>query len=135
MVKPNYKWFFFSGALAVFLGAFGAHALQKWVDAKTLHTYETAVHYHFYHTLVLIATIWLQHQYISRSIRIAQLFFTAGLFLFCGSLYLLVTLKAIGFTSFSWLGMITPLGGLSFIIGWLMLFFFFFFQSKRVARK
>ena len=119
------KWVFFSGALAVALGAFGAHALQPLLDEKLRHTYETAVQYHFYHTLALAFTVLYSKNQCPPFMRKAQYFFFTGLFLFCGSLYTMVLLYVSGFSGWRFLGMITPLGGLSFIVGWLLLFYFF----------
>ncbi len=107
-----------SGALAVALGAFGAHALDtKLVEARAA-TYQTAVLYHFIHTLAMLAVIQLSPKPL---IRWAVTAFALGLVLFCGSLYLLATRGLIGLESASWLGAITPLGGLSFIAGWILL--------------
>lgn len=119
------KWIFLSGALAVALGAFGAHALQPLLDEKLRHTYETAVQYHFYHTLALVFTVLYSKNQCPPLLRKAQSFFFVGLFLFCGSLYTMALLYVSGYSGWRYLGMITPLGGLSFIVGWLLLFYFF----------
>jgi uncharacterized membrane protein YgdD (TMEM256/DUF423 family) len=108
-------------ALAVVAGAFGAHALQGLLDAKYQHTYQTAVTYHFYHAFALIICGMLSPSANIKRLQWAILFFKFGLLLFCGSLYALCMLTAKGFITFKWLGMITPLGGLCFIIGWILL--------------
>jgi uncharacterized membrane protein YgdD (TMEM256/DUF423 family) len=104
------------GALAVGLGAFGAHSLEPMLRATgRLDTYETAVKYHFYHTLLLlfIALIGLN---INQSYRkAAYIFITSGILLFSGSLYILCL------TGITWLGAVTPLGGVALIAGWLAL--------------
>ena len=96
-------------ALAVILGAFGAHALKGRLDADALGIWEKAVLYHFIHAMgILIASR------IPRTDAVNWLLL-AGIVLFSGSLYLLAT------TDVRFLGAITPLGGLCFIAGWLLL--------------
>jgi uncharacterized membrane protein YgdD (TMEM256/DUF423 family) len=102
------------GALAVILGAFGAHALQARLDAHDLATFETAVRYQMYHAFALMGAAWLLSRGAPQAATAAWLFI-AGTVIFSGSLYLLVA------TGQRWLGAITPLGGLAFIAGWLML--------------
>lgn len=104
------------GALSVGLGAFGAHGLKKILDANQLATFETAVRYQFYHTLALLAVGILFQQYANNRVLWAGRFFLIGILVFSGSLYLLCLLP-----QFSWLGAITPIGGASFIVGWLCL--------------
>jgi len=101
------------GATGVMLGAFGAHALRAQLDAAALQTWHTAVEYQFWHALalLLVATQW-------RSLRHAHWIawmFSAGVVLFCGSLYAL----ALGAPHV--VGVITPIGGAAFIAGWLLL--------------
>ncbi|MDO6437547.1 DUF423 domain-containing protein [Cyclobacterium sp. 1_MG-2023] len=105
------------GALAVIFGAFGAHALEEMlVSTGRLDTYETAVSYHFYHSLALLMVGILSLQFPDKKrINYSALFFIAGILIFSGSLYILCLSQV------TWLGAITPLGGLSFIIGWVML--------------
>ena len=103
-----------SGALAVGLGAFGAHSLEELlIQNGRLDTYQTAVNYHFYHTLALLgigilATIKPEWKGIAFSAWSMVL----GMLIFSGSLYIL------SLTGITWLGAITPLGGLFFILGW-----------------
>ncbi len=105
-----------TGLLAVVLGAFGAHALRSQLDASALGIYETAVQYHFAHSLALLAVALLHRTATSpRLLGFAGTAFAAGLLLFSGSLYLLSV------TGIRWLGAITPIGGLSFIAGWSLL--------------
>ena len=124
------KWIFLSGALAVALGAFGAHALRPHLDEKLQHTFETAVQYHFYHTLALMFTMLFDRENMSVILRAARRFFFAGLFLFSGSLYSMVLMNVTGITGWRFAGMITPVGGLCFIIGWILLFYAFLKQKK-----
>ncbi len=103
-----------SGAIAVGLGAFGAHSLEALlIQNGRLDTFQTAVNYHFYHTLALfgigvLATVkpdW-------KGISFAAWSMVLGILIFSGSLYVLCL------TGITWLGAITPLGGLAFILGW-----------------
>lgn len=104
-----------SAALAVILGAVGAHALKGRVDAQMLGVWHTAVEYHFYHSLGLLAVgVLVAHFPASAGLRLAGWLMAAGIVLFCGSLYLLVL------TGTRWLGVVTPLGGTSFIVAWLV---------------
>jgi len=108
------------GLTAVILGAFGAHGLEGRVNAMSLENWKTAVSYQFYHTFAI-----LYLSTFSRAknglINFAFIAFTLGIFLFSGSLYLLAT-REITELSASFLGPVTPLGGLFFILGWISLF-------------
>ena len=109
------------GALAVAFGAFGAHALSARLDEKALHTWQTAVEYQFYHVLALMLVGVMKDQdKAGRLVSASAPLFAVGMVLFCGSLYGL----ALGGPS--WLGPITPLGGLCFIAAWLCLAAAFF---------
>ncbi len=102
-----------TGALGVACGAFGAHALQGLVTSdKLLQTWEVAARYHLIHALALLAVAL--HP---KSANLAGGLFLAGILLFSGSLYTMTL------TGHSWLGAITPLGGICFILGWLALAF------------
>jgi uncharacterized membrane protein YgdD (TMEM256/DUF423 family) len=108
-------------ALAVILGAFGAHGLKQIVPPETVTTFETGVRYHFYHAFALLATGMLYEKAGKRWIKFAGLSFIAGIILFSGSLYLLTILKATDTVGLSRIGIITPFGGLFFIAGWIAL--------------
>ena len=104
------------GALAVALRAFGAHALKGMLEASgRTEVYKTAVSYHFYHTFALLAVGILMNQFASAKLRYASIFFLTGIILFSGSLY------ALCFTGIGILGVITPIGGVVFILGWVFL--------------
>ena len=103
-----------SGALAVALGALGAHALKEVLDPSSLESYKVAVLYHLVHTLALLAVI--QDNYKKMTVWL----WTSGIVLFSGSIYSLAVDELIGM-NLSFLGPITPLGGLLFIAGWLSL--------------
>lgn len=113
------KIFLFSGSLfgasAVMLGAFAAHALKARLDPNQLAAFQTGVQYQMIHALVLLIVAVLLERQVSQLLGFAGFAFILGIVLFCGSLYLLTL------TGMRWPGPITPLGGLAFIAGWLML--------------
>lgn len=108
-------------AIAVILGAFAAHALKAVMDGLQLQTFETGVRYQMYHSFALLATGIIAGSYRSKAIRLAATFFSLGILCFSGSLYLLAFLSLNGIVGLSGIGIITPIGGLFFILGWLML--------------
>lgn len=109
------------GAVSVALGTFAAHGLKKIATEQIITVFETGVKYQFYHVFALIAVGVLYQQFTNKFIKNAGLFFILGIILFSGSLYL-HTLKEIkNIPSLSWVVFITPLGGISFIIGWILL--------------
>ncbi len=110
------------GALSVILGAFGAHALKKLVEADTVATFETGVRYQFYHTFALLAVGILYRRMPGKVMEWAGIFFISGIVLFSGSLYLLTYFNATETVGLQGIGAITPLGGLCFIAGWICLF-------------
>jgi uncharacterized membrane protein YgdD (TMEM256/DUF423 family) len=103
-------------ALAVALGAFGAHGLKSQLSTDMLQTWKTGVDYHFYHALGLLLIGILAVSYPSELVKWSAILLTAGIVLFSGSLY------ALAISGIKWLGAITPLGGISFIAGWVLLF-------------
>ena len=109
------------GALAVILGAFGAHGLEGKVSQAHIETWKTANQYHFYHTLALLFLSTFSRAKTA-SIRVSFIAFIIGLIFFSGSLYLLSVREIIGFGNPAILGPITPLGGVAFIVGWIALF-------------
>ena len=108
-----------SGLSAVALGAFGAHGLKPLLSSEMLNAYESGVRYQFYHTVVILV-LSFQNYTESNYLKRAALFFICGILLFSGSLYLLA-LTSIGGNTWQWLGPVTPLGGLCFLIGWVFL--------------
>lgn len=99
--------------LAVAFGAFGAHALKSRLDDYALGVFQTAVQYHFYHSLALLAVgVIALSQPQTALLKSSGWLFLIGILVFSGSLYVL------GITGVRWLGAITPLGGLAFIAGW-----------------
>jgi uncharacterized membrane protein YgdD (TMEM256/DUF423 family) len=104
------------GALAVALGAFGAHGLEPTLNALgTKATFELATRYHFYHVFALLATGLLMRSTPHKQFKWAAILFTTGTLFFSGSLYLLALTKV------SWIWPVTPAGGMCFIAGWIML--------------
>ena len=108
-----------SAAVAVGLGAFGAHALKPVLTPPELSTFETAVRYQMYHALALVAAglggrFWAPE--IPRNFVLAGWCFAVGTILFSGSLYALSLSDAL------WLAYVTPVGGTLFIAGWIFLF-------------
>jgi len=110
------------GAIAVALGAFGAHGLKKIVPAETVQTFQTGVQYQMVHALALLVTGLLYEKCSQRFVKTAGILFIFGVILFSGSLYTLTAGKVAEITTMDKAGMITPLGGLAFIGGWLFLF-------------
>lgn len=100
------------GALAVLLGAFGAHALRATLSEADLATFEIGVRYQMYHALALMAVAWASTQWSAATVSLAGWAFVAGIVVFSGSLYVLVL------TGQRWLGAITPIGGVALIVGW-----------------
>lgn len=101
-------------ALATALGAFGAHALKAHLSQERLQVYETAVRYHFLHALGLLAVGVLLRSIDSELLRWSAALLLAGIILFSGSLYLLT------FGAPRFVGIVTPLGGLALIAGWIL---------------
>ena len=112
----------FFGGLAVALGAFGAHGLEKiTADEKILHGFQTGVQYQIYHALGLLAIGILADKYKNNWISWAGRSFITGIILFSGSLYILTFLKIEDNSAVNIVGPVTPVGGLFFIAGWIFL--------------
>jgi len=104
-----------SAFLAVAAGAFGAHALRARLGPELLAVFETGARYQMYHALALLVVAGVISVAPSHWAEAAGWLFVAGTVLFCGSLYLLAL------TGQRWLGAVTPLGGVAFLVGWLSL--------------
>lgn len=115
----------FLGALTVALGAFGAHALKAVLSPAALITYETAVRYQMYHVVALLITGILMNKAASprqqKLLNRAGLFFIDGIVLFSGSLYFIVAKPFLGIEGLPWVGVITPMGGLLWMVAWVLL--------------
>ncbi|MBM9548079.1 DUF423 domain-containing protein [Leptospira sp. 201903074] len=124
-----------SGFLAVAIGAFGAHGLKKFVSPELMVIFETGNRYHFYHTLAaLLSFLFLQQSVVLESpnksksyLKLATWMFLLGILIFSFSLY------ALAITGIRILGAITPIGGVSFLIGWISLGVgsYYFFVPKK----
>jgi len=121
------------GALAVALGAFGAHALKGLVSELAVNTFETGVRYQFYHVFALALTAVFYGAFANKWLVWAGRFFIIGIVLFSGSLYVLTVVLAIVQPGLRWIGAITPFGGLAFILGWLCLFIGVSSTGKKAA--
>lgn len=111
----------FFGAIAVILGAFGAHGLKSIISTDQLGIWQKGVEYQFYHTFALLYLSSFA-RFKHKLIILSFLFFTLGIVFFSGSLYLLALKDAYQLTVAQYVGPVTPIGGLFFIIGWVCLF-------------
>lgn len=110
------KWIIISavmGFLGVALGAFGAHSLKPYIDPDKLDVYKTGTHYQMIHAVVMLAIAFLGDKVYLK----AEKFFLAGIILFSFSLYLYSITSIVAFA------MVTPVGGVSFLIGWVVLIY------------
>jgi len=108
------------GALSVAFGAFGAHKLKELISPDQIEVYQKGVSYQFYHTIALFITAFLMERNEIKYFKWAGYCFIIGIIFFSGSLYLLSMNSMIGLNE-KVIGPITPLGGLSFILGWMFL--------------
>ncbi|MFN3755954.1 MAG: DUF423 domain-containing protein [Flavobacterium sp.] len=118
-MKSYILWGCFFGATAVIFGALGAHALKQHLNAEQLLSFETGVRYQMYHALVLLL-IGFQNQHSKSHSKTLLIFLVTGIFLFSWSIYLLST-QSILDVNFSFLGPITPIGGVLLIVSWIYL--------------
>ncbi len=129
-----------SAATSVALGALGAHALKDKLSPELLQAFETGVRYQFYHSLALLAVALLIDHSISGNsgisrnsgfLKYSARLFLLGIVLFSGSLYFLALKPLCGIEGLRWIGAVTPLGGLCFIAGWILLAFSFSSASAK----
>ena len=104
-----------AAAIGITFGAFGAHALKSRVTEDLLSIFEIGVRYQMYHALGLLAVAWADERWPGSLLNASGWLFVLGILLFSGSLYLMTL------TGARWLGAITPVGGLCFILGWIAL--------------
>ena len=104
---------FFAGS-AVAAGAFGAHFLKDILDTSMLAVFDTATRYQMYHALGLCIVAWAVDQYPEKRLEPTGWFFVIGILLFSGSLY------GVSLTGMRWLGAVTPVGGVAFLVGWIL---------------
>ncbi|WP_316815374.1 DUF423 domain-containing protein [Pedobacter nyackensis] len=109
------------GAIAVMFGAFGAHSLKNVLSVGALEIWAKGVEYQFYHTfaLLFLSLFAVDHDKLAKW---SYIFFTLGIVFFSGSLYLLATREILNIGFLNFIGPITPIGGLCFILGWALLF-------------
>lgn len=119
LARDNGRLFFVLGCffafMAVALGAFAAHALKSRLAPDLMAIFEVGVRYHMYHAFALFAVAWAYGRWPETTFSIPGLLFSAGIVLFSGSLYIL------SLTGLRWLGAVTPIGGLCFLLGWFFL--------------
>src|SRR5918996_5284910 len=121
-MSPITRWFLLLGSLgmllAVLLGAFGAHTLKRSLTPELMAVYETAVQYHFYHALGLLAVALLSlHLPNSWLLKWSGWLLVVGILVFSGSLY------GLSIGGARWVGAVTPPGGTAFIVGWVVCLF------------
>jgi uncharacterized membrane protein YgdD (TMEM256/DUF423 family) len=119
MYKPALIIGFICAALGVIIGAFAAHGLKPMMELSQQQTFETGVRYQMYHSFALIAVGLLSAHFSNNHIHLATLFFTLGILCFSGSLYALSLLQMNGIVGLKGVGIITPIGGVFFILGWI----------------
>ena len=102
-----------SGAMAVLLGAFGAHLLKQMISPEMLEVFKTGIQYQFYHTSALLMVGLLMNLNPTKSLKWSGYLFMSGILIFSGFLYLLAL------TGIKTLGMIVPIGGVMFVAGWI----------------
>jgi uncharacterized membrane protein YgdD (TMEM256/DUF423 family) len=104
--------------LAVIFGAFGAHSLKTLVSPIQIETFKTGVQYHFYHALAIALAVLITQFIDNQNIQRSFAMFSMGILCFSGSLYGFTLAEAVGTEGVRWLGLVTPLGGMFFILGW-----------------
>ena len=107
----------FLAFMTVVLGAFGAHALKEQLSAYGQSVYDKAIFYQMFHSLAILFVSILQYSISDLDLSICIWLFFLGIILFSGSLYILAL------TNIKWLGAITPIGGMLFIVSWLIIFY------------
>ena len=107
----------FLAFMTVVLGAFGAHALKEQLSAYGQSVYDKAIFYQMFHSLAILFVSTLQYSISDLDLSICIWLFFLGIILFSGSLYILAL------TNIKWLGAITPIGGMLFIVSWLIIFY------------
>ena len=103
--------------LSVVIGAFVAHALKGKLSDYGVLIFDKALFYQVFHALAILFISILEYNISELSLNVCVILFSFGIILFSGSLYILAV------TNMKWLGMITPIGGVMFIVGWFLLFF------------
>ena len=118
----------FSAAISVSLGALAAHGLKSKLETgliteTNLQSFDTAARYQMYHSIALLVMALLIEKFHTKLISSAAYCFMTGIVLFSGSIYILSTARLLGLENVQWLGPVTPIGGLLFVFGWILLAF------------
>ena len=108
-------------ALAIVLGAFGAHGLKQILPIEKVDSFKTGVQYQFYHAIAIALAVLISQHIDNEWIKRSMWFFIGGIICFSGSLYFFTYLAVINTEGGKGLGLVTPLGGVFFLIGWLLL--------------
>ena len=105
--------------LAIALGAFGAHGIKNLVGPEQVASFNTGVRYQFYHGFAILLSVWLAEKWVSQAAATRAVWcFLIGILFFSGSIYLLSLREVIGIENWKFLGPITPIGGVLFMVGW-----------------
>jgi len=108
--------------ISVMLGAFGAHALKEHLTEQALASFQTATTYMMTHAVALFIVGMMYRHYKKKAMVWSGNFFVMGIIMFSGSIYLRIALSYLGYDKLTIVNIITPVGGVLFILGWLMLF-------------
>jgi uncharacterized membrane protein YgdD (TMEM256/DUF423 family) len=135
MHKKIYFYAAILGALAVAIGAFGAHALKTRLQPKDIEVFQTGVQYQFYHVLALFICGLFYKTYRHFLVRIAAYCFAVGILFFSFSLYILTLTKLTTDGEQKWIGAFTPFGGILFIAGWVLLAVYFIKEREKGSGK
>jgi len=123
------------GFFAVLVGAFGAHYLKERISTQSLHSFQTGVNYHFFHTLAAFMTLLLSLKFKETQFSLSFWLFVSGILLFSGSIYLLATKSIHNLGIENILGPLTPLGGVLFMLAWLSLFWNVYRLKKSIESQ
>lgn len=133
MYRPALTAALIFALIGVMIGAMGAHALRPYLTPEMQVSFETAVKYQFYHSFALAFAGFLYLVFPGVWVRRATWAFIIGIILFSGSIYLLVYLKTTASLGLSGLGILTPIGGIFFILGWIFLLLGIHSKKKKSA--
>jgi len=121
--------------IALALGALGSHALEELLEPERIETFEIGVRYHFYHAFATLFVALMLNFGKKPLLILSGWLFIIGVFLFSGSIYLLALQDVINSLPVSILGPLTPIGGVLFMAGWIVLFLSSFQQRRRAGKK
>jgi len=110
------------GLTGVVLGAFGTHLFKPILDTELFSGYQTATYYQLFHALAIVCVGIMYRHYKNRKMQLSGYFFITGVVLFSGSIYLRVLLDLLELDKPVFIALITPIGGVFFMLGWLFMF-------------